>query len=329
MEFHRLIRARKSLRAYSSRPVEPEKVERMLEAARWSPSCANRQSWRFVVVDREAPTRAAVEEALDAGNSWARRAPVLIVAGSSRPAGAVVESREYHLLDAGLALMSLLYRGADQGLLVHPMAGWKEAPLRAALGLPDDFAPMAVVSVGYAGDPAALDEQTRKRDEKSRVRKPLGEVACSPRWGEPFPATLPASPAKVFETDIQLRFRDTDAMGHVNNATIVSYLETGRVRFLVELFGARRVEDIPFIIAEVSCRYRLPIFLQDPVRVRMWITDVSRSSYRFRYELFDPPDGRVFVEAETVQVMYDYAAKRPVPLDPAFLASARDYVSGE
>lgn len=329
MDFHRLIHARRSLRAYSSRPVEHEKVERMLEAARWSPSCANRQSWRFVVVDRDAPERAAVEETLDAGNSWARRAPVLIVAGSSRPAGAVVESREYHILDAGLALMSLLYRGADQGLLVHPMAGWKEAPLRAALGLPDDFAPMAVVAVGYAGNPAELEGQAREKDEKPRVRKPLGEIAFSPRWGEPYRVTLPASPAKVFEADLQLRFGDTDAMGHVNNATIVTYLETGRVRFFSEVLGARRVEDILFIVAEVSCRYRIPILLQDRVRVRMRITDVSRSSFRFRYEIFDPGDGRVFVEAETVQVTYDYATGRPFPIDADFLARVRDYASGE
>jgi acyl-CoA thioesterase FadM len=59
----------------------------------------------------------------------------------------------------------------------------------------------------------------------------------------------------------------------------------------------------------------------------MWVADISRSSYRFRYELFDPSDGRVFVEAETVQVMYDYAANRTIPLDPAFLALAREYAA--
>ncbi|MBP2675289.1 MAG: thioesterase superfamily protein, partial [Deltaproteobacteria bacterium] len=144
----------------------------------------------------------------------------------------------------------------------------------------------------------------------------------------PFAAALPASPAKVYETDLQLRFGDTDAMGHVNNATIVTYLETGRVRFFSEVLGARRVEDILFIVAEVSCRYRIPILLQDRVRVRMRITDISRSSFRFLYELMDPGDGRVFVEAETVQVMYDYATGRPIPIEPAFLGAVRDYVSG-
>src|SRR3990172_6078463 len=104
MEFHRVIGARRSLRAFSQRPVEPGKIERMLEAARWSPSCANRQPWRFVVVGADDPSRAAVEEALDPGNAWARRAPALIVAGARRADAAVVESRDYFLLDTGLAL---------------------------------------------------------------------------------------------------------------------------------------------------------------------------------------------------------------------------------
>lgn len=328
MEFHRVIAARRSLRAFSPRPVEMEKIERMLEAARWSPSCANRQPWRFIVVAEDAPSRASVEEALDAGNAWAKRAPVLIVAGARREDAAVVESREYFLLDTGLALMSLLCRAVDQGMLVHPMAGWKEGPLRAALGLPEDFTPAAVVAVGYEGKSADLDEATRKKDEKPRTRKPLGEVAFRSRWGEPFEATLPAVPAKVYETELQLRFGDTDAMGHVNNAKVLTYLELGRIRFFTDVMGAKRVEDIRFILAEVSCRYRIPILLHDRVFVRMHVTDVHRSSFRFRCDLYDPADGRVFVEAETVQVMYDYATGRPVPVDADFLAGARDYIGG-
>jgi YbgC/YbaW family acyl-CoA thioester hydrolase len=326
MEFYRLIAARRSLRAYSPRPVEPAKVERMLEAARWSPSCANRQPWRFVVVAGEASSRAAVEGALDPGNSWARQAPVLIVAGARREDGAVVESREYFLHDTGMALMSLIFRGVDQGLLVHPMAGWKEAPLRDALGLPCDFVPQAVVAVGYPGKPEELAEATRKKDERPRVRKPTGEIAFDQRWGEPYAGTPPSPAAKVYEADLQLRFGDTDAMGHVNNAKIVTYLETGRMRFFADVLGAERVEDIRFILAEVSCRYRIPILLHDRARVRMRITDLSRSAFRFRYEIVDPGDGRVFVEAETVQVMYDYATGRPRPVDDDFLRKARDYI---
>jgi acyl-CoA thioester hydrolase len=132
----------------------------------------------------------------------------------------------------------------------------------------------------------------------------------------------------VYETELQLRFGDTDAMGHVNNAKVVTYLELGRMRFFADVMGAERVEDIRFILAEISCRYRIPILLHDRVFVRMHITDVHRSSFRFRCDLYDPRDGRVFVEAETVQVMYDYATGRPAPVDADFLDRARDYIGG-
>ncbi|MGE5189081.1 MAG: thioesterase family protein [Gemmatimonadota bacterium] len=328
MEFRKLIASRRSGRAYADRPVEAEKVERMLEGARWSPSSANRQPWRYVIVDREAPSRAALEAALDPGNAWAKRAPVLIAAAARRADGAVVESRDYYLHDTGLATMSLLYRGVDQGLLVHPMAGWREGAVRAALGIPDDAVPIAVVAVGYPGRHEDLDEEARRKDAKPRVRKGLGEIAYSGRWGEPFRGALPASPAAVYETDIPLRFSDIDAMGHVNNAVTLTLFELGRLKFFADVMGASRVEDIRFILAEAVVRYRLPILLTDRVRLRMTVADVSRSSFRFLCELFDPADGRVFTEAETVQVTYDYATGRPVPLSARESEVLRGYMAG-
>jgi len=328
MEYSRIVTARKSLRAFSDRPVEPEKIERMVEAARWSPSCGNTQPWRFVIVETTDPARPALEGALDPGNGWARKAPVLIVAGARKEDAAVVESREYHHHDTGLATMSLLYRAVDQGLLVHPMAGWKEAPLKAALSMPEEFRPISVVAVGYPGRPEDLDEGTRKKDERPRTRKEAGEIAFRGRWGEPFRGTLPGGPAKVYETDIPLRFADIDAMGHVNNAVILTLFELGRAKFFAEVFGIRRVEEYDFILAEATVRYRLPIMLQDPVRVRMQITDVSRSSFRFQAALFDPRDGRVFTEAETIQVMYDYAKGRAKPITPDRIQQVKDYIGG-
>lgn len=328
MEFHRIISARRSRRAFSDRPVEAEKIERMIEAARWSPSCGNRQPWRFIVVGKGAAERPALEEALDAGNAWARKAPVLIACGARKADANIVESREYYLYDTGLATMSLLYRGVDQGLLVHPMAGWKEAPLAAALSLPDDFRLIAVVAVGYPGRPEELDEETRKKDDKPRARKAAGEIAFLGRFGEPFRGGLPTAPAKVYETDIPLRFGDIDAMGHVNNAVTLTLFELGRVKLFAEVLGAREVEDITFVLAEANVRYRIPILLKDKVRLRMHVTDVSRSSFRFRCELFDPRDGRVFTEAETVQVMYDYKTGKSRPVDADFLAKAKEYIGG-
>ena len=76
-----LLQRRKATRAISERPVETEKIEAILEAARLSASCANMQPWRFLVLNGDDPD--ALEkgrEALSGGNYWAKTAPVLIFA---------------------------------------------------------------------------------------------------------------------------------------------------------------------------------------------------------------------------------------------------------
>lgn len=112
----------------------------------------------------------------------------------------------------------------------------------------------------------------------------------------------------------EIRFRDCDAMGHVNNAVYFTYLEQARLAFCRRLTGARRVEDIRFILAHVECDYRIPIRLGDDVETLMTVGAVGRSSFSFDYRLVDREDGRVFATARTVQVMYDYAHSRPMPI---------------
>ncbi len=114
----------------------------------------------------------------------------------------------------------------------------------------------------------------------------------------------------------------------MNNAVTMTLFELGRAKFFAEVLGVGRVEDYEFILAEATVRYRLPILLQDRVRLRMHITDVARSSFRFQAELFDPRDGRVYTEAETVQVMYDYPTGRAKPVSAEFLAKVEDYIGG-
>jgi acyl-CoA thioesterase FadM/nitroreductase len=328
MELRRVMATRASRRAFADRAVEREKLERLLEAARWAPSSGNRQPWRIIVVGREAASRGAVEAALSPGNAWAAAAPVLVVL-AARPADASqVESRTYHHHDCGLALAHLILSAVDQGLLAHPMAGFREEPLAAALELPPGCAPISVTALGYPGRAETLDAATRLKDEQPRTRSPLAEVAFAGRYGTGFAPALPATPRRVFEAEIPLRFSDLDAMGHVNNAVTITLIETGRLKFFAEVLGARRPEDIDFILAEVSCRYRVPIQLADVVHVRMYVTDVGRSAFRFNCTLFDPRDGRVFVEAETVQVQYDYRTGRPGPLPPELTAKLADFVGG-
>jgi YbgC/YbaW family acyl-CoA thioester hydrolase len=325
VEFRRVLEARRSLRSFSSRPVEDWKVARMLEAARWSPSCSNRQPWGFVAVRLEDSSRGAVDAALDAGNGWAKAAPVLVVSCTVAERDLAVESRHYGVHDAGIALSTLLLEGVELGLRVHPMAGWREGALAEALALPEGVRPAAVVAVGYAGDPADLPEAARKKDELPRTRLPFAEVAHRGAWGTPHPPPPPADPPLVFETDVPVRFSDLDAMGHVNNVSYFTLIEEGRIAFARHAYGLKRVEEISFVIVDSSCRYLHPILLHDRVRIRMQVTDLSRSSFRFRYLLFDPGSGRGYAEGESVQVAYDHREKKAMAIPPAIAERLREY----
>ena len=114
-----------------------------------------------------------------------------------------------------------------------------------------------------------------------------------------------------FTTDVPVRFSDADAMGHVNNATFLTYLEDARIRFLGELVPD--VMKAGLIMARSECDYLRPIRLsRRPVRVAIWVESISTSSFRLGYTI--EQEGQVAARASTVVVAYDYAAGRSRPL---------------
>ena len=114
-----------------------------------------------------------------------------------------------------------------------------------------------------------------------------------------------------FSTLIPVRFRDLDAMGHVNNAVYFTYIEVGRQDYWFALTGQRTVNAFEFIVGKAECVYRSPACLGEVVRVRMGVTRMGGASFTMRYELTEAASGRLIAEASTELVCYDYVAKRP------------------
>lgn len=117
---------------------------------------------------------------------------------------------------------------------------------------------------------------------------------------------------------VQVRFRDLDAMGHVNNAVYLTYLEMGRLAYYRELMGLKRPSDFNFILAHVSIDFRSPVALGETVYVGVRVTRVGRKSFQFAYELREGESARLIAEATSVQVMYDYQHQKPVPIPDEF-----------
>jgi acyl-CoA thioester hydrolase len=119
----------------------------------------------------------------------------------------------------------------------------------------------------------------------------------------------------MFTTDINVRFRDLDAMGHVNNAVFFTYFESGRVKFFHSETSRERAPGFTFILAHISCDYLKPVFFHDRLRLEMWVSHIGKKSFNFSYRLVDRANASiVYATGESVQVCFDYQQKisRPV-----------------
>ena len=119
-----------------------------------------------------------------------------------------------------------------------------------------------------------------------------------------------------FSHPIEVRFRDLDAMGHVNNAVVVSFMEQARFQWWRAFLGGRPFKDEGFLIARTEVDYRMPILLGDDVRVELHCSRVGNSSFDLTYRITRGLGGDLFAEGKTVQVMLDFATHRPAPLAP-------------
>ncbi len=122
-----------------------------------------------------------------------------------------------------------------------------------------------------------------------------------------------------------VRFIDLDAMGHVNNAHYLTYLEEGRVAFFRHFWGElaspSMTECFPFIIAHIDIDFLAPISLQQKVETKICVSHIGDKSFRFQYEI--SADQSPACRAESVQVGYDYATHRSAPLSEEFKSRLR------
>jgi nitroreductase len=186
---HELIRERWSPRAFADKPVPPNVLRSIFEAARWAPSSNNEQPWAYLVASRE--DQESFEKMLSVlvefNANWAKTAPVLALA--------VVElafaknnapNRNAHY-DTGAATALLSVEATAHGLAVHQMAGFDPDKARQVFGIPAVWEAIAALAIGYAGDPASLPQPLKEREMAPRTRKPITEFVMAGHWGHTAP----------------------------------------------------------------------------------------------------------------------------------------------
>ena len=184
MEILEAIQGRRSVRRFAERPVEEEKLQAVLEAARQAPSWANLQCWRFVVV-REAAARTRISELsyvesymapkgyrANPAQTALAQAPVVLVACADPEQSGRLGGQTYYLTDVGLAAQNLMLAAHAQGLGTVFVGVFDEPALRTLLGIPPHIRIVGLFPLGYP--------QVEIKEGPSR--KPLSEIVSYERW---------------------------------------------------------------------------------------------------------------------------------------------------
>jgi nitroreductase len=176
MEFFEVIRDRRSIRKYKDTPVEWEKIEQLLNAARLAPSWKNQQCWRFLVLSDPAK-RAGLLAAFpddNPGKKAIATAPCVIVVCADPAESGVENGIEYFIGDTAIAFEHLCLAAHALGLGTCWMGWYQESAIKAALGIPEEIRIVGITPLGYPD-----------QEPKPRPRKELAEIAYFDNWGPP------------------------------------------------------------------------------------------------------------------------------------------------
>ncbi len=169
MELYEAVRNRYSVRAYQDRPVEQEKLDRILEAARLAPSGSNRQPWKFVVVRDAALRKELVAACCD--QAFLAAAPVAIAGVGLTPERTMRCGVPGDAVDVAIAMEHIALAAAAEGLGTCWIGAFKQDAVRRLLGVPATATVIEVMTLGYPAD-----------EIRPKTRKPLGEVVCYDKY---------------------------------------------------------------------------------------------------------------------------------------------------
>jgi len=173
MDIFQVIRDRRSIRKYKATPVEPEKIEQVLNAARLAPSWKNLQCWRFLVLADDGKRNAVLDSFPDdnPGKKAIAMAPVVIVVCADPAESDVENGIEYFVADTAIAFEHACLAAHALGLGTCWMGWYDENRLKGALGIPAHIRIVGITPLGYPD-----------QEPKPRPRKELGEIAFFNEW---------------------------------------------------------------------------------------------------------------------------------------------------
>jgi len=164
------IKKRCSVRGYQDRPVEKEKTDKVLEAARLAPSASNRQEWRFVVVQNR-DTRQRLMKAAK-GQAFVGEAPVIIACCAKTDDHVMTCGQMCYPIDIAIAIEHMALEAAEEGLGSCWIGAFYEDQVKEILSIPQNIRVVELLALGY---PA-------KSSSTHKERLSIEEIVMHERW---------------------------------------------------------------------------------------------------------------------------------------------------
>ena len=182
MELLDIIKQRKSVRKYINKPVEPEKLEKVMIAAQNAPSWKNGQCWKFVVVTDHEIKNALIRHTNAFNQTWLGNEYAIIVACGNPDESGFRNEQRYYMVDVAIALQNLVLEATSLGLGTCWIGSFEEDKLKQLLKIPDKFRIVAITPLGYPAKKDGLIGNIAKTIVRSHNRKPLSEVFSFNQW---------------------------------------------------------------------------------------------------------------------------------------------------
>ena len=176
MEFMDVVVTRKSVRDYSDKPVEEEKLKQILEAARLAPSWANKQCCKYIVVKDKAKIEALADQ-----RAWLKKAPVIVAACADPKDSGNRNGMDYYLVDVGIAMQQLILAATSLGLGTCWIGAFDEGKVKKILEVPNNIKVVALTPLGYPSE-ASASSMAARQNVNADNRKPLSETVHHEKW---------------------------------------------------------------------------------------------------------------------------------------------------
>ena len=184
-EIQPLLKKRWSPRSFTDQPVSKETLQRIFEAARWTPSSSNDQPWRFIVGIKGDKTWDMIMETLvDFNQKWAKLAPVLAISIGKKISDKNGRPSKTFMYDVGQSVAHITFQVMQEGLFIHQMGGLDTGKAAEIFIVPDEYQVITAFAIGYKGEPNLLQGDFVDMEKSERERKPVEKLVFEEKFGK-------------------------------------------------------------------------------------------------------------------------------------------------